>query len=42
VDLLVADPGKAQRELEWKAETRFPALVQMMVEADLARHTPRR
>jgi len=42
VDLLVANPGKAHRELGWKATTKFPALVQMMVEADLARHAAHR
>jgi GDPmannose 4,6-dehydratase len=42
VDLLVADATKAKKELGWTAATRFPALVQMMVEADLARHTARR
>jgi GDPmannose 4,6-dehydratase len=38
VDLLVADPGKAKRHLGWAPQVAFPALVQMMVEADLARH----
>jgi len=38
VDLLVADPGKAKRQLGWAPQVAFPALVQMMVEADLARH----
>jgi GDPmannose 4,6-dehydratase len=35
VDLLVGDASLAQRELGWRRETDFPALVQMMVAADL-------
>ncbi len=42
VDLLVADPTKARTRLGWAPQVAFPALVQMMVDADLARHTPRR
>jgi len=38
VDLLVADPAKAKRELGWEPTVRFDALVRMMVDADLARH----
>ncbi|MBX3173069.1 MAG: GDP-mannose 4,6-dehydratase [Gemmatimonadaceae bacterium] len=38
VDLLVADPGKAKRELQWEPRVRFRDLVRMMVDADLARH----
>ncbi len=38
VDLLVADPSKARRELGWAPSVRFPELVRMMVEADLDRH----
>jgi len=38
VDLLVADPSKAQRELGWSPTVRFRSLVQMMVDADLVRH----
>ncbi len=38
VDLLVADPSRAQRELGWEPQVRFKALVEMMVDADLARH----
>lgn len=38
VDLLVADASKARRELGWEPTVRFPALVRMMVDADLARH----
>ena len=42
VDLLVADPGKAKRQLGWAPQVAFPALVQMMVDADLARHRVKR
>jgi GDPmannose 4,6-dehydratase len=34
VDTLLGDASKAQRELGWRAETGFEALVQEMVEAD--------
>jgi len=37
VDLLVADPSKAERELGWKPTVTFQRLVEMMVEADLDR-----
>jgi GDPmannose 4,6-dehydratase len=37
VDILIGDPGKAHRQLGWKPEVRFDALVQMMAEADLRR-----
>jgi GDPmannose 4,6-dehydratase len=36
VDTLLADPGKAKRELGWEAQTRFAELVRIMVDADLA------
>jgi len=36
VDNLCANYGKAQRVLGWEPKTRFPDLVRMMVEADLA------
>jgi GDPmannose 4,6-dehydratase len=36
VDLLVGDPGKAEKVLGWRREVDFPGLVAMMVEADLA------
>jgi GDPmannose 4,6-dehydratase len=36
VDLLVGDPSKAESTLGWHRDIDFPALVQMMVEADLA------
>jgi GDPmannose 4,6-dehydratase len=42
VDLLVADPGKAKRQLGWEPKVSFEQLVQMMVDADLARHSARR
>lgn len=35
VDLLVGDASKAERVLGWRRETDFPALVEMMVTADL-------
>ncbi len=38
VDLLVADPGKAKARLDWTPTVPFPQLVQLMVEADLARY----
>ncbi len=37
VDILVGDPGKANRKLGWKREVSFDALVQRMAEADLRR-----
>jgi GDPmannose 4,6-dehydratase len=38
VDLLVADPSKARERLGWKPTVTFQGLVEMMVDADLARH----
>ncbi|MGQ0713309.1 MAG: GDP-mannose 4,6-dehydratase [Gemmatimonadaceae bacterium] len=38
VDLLVADPSKAGAQLGWKPTVTFQGLVEMMVDADLARH----
>jgi GDPmannose 4,6-dehydratase len=38
VDLLVADSSKARRELGWEPKVGFEQLVQLMVDADLARH----
>src|SRR5271169_6077341 len=35
VDLLVGDPAKAHKVLGWQPEVDFPALVTMMVEADM-------
>jgi GDPmannose 4,6-dehydratase len=39
VDLLVADPTKAQKALSWEPRVQFEELVRMMVDADIARHT---
>ena len=38
VDLLVADSGKARQRLGWTPTIGFRQLVEMMVDADLARH----
>jgi GDPmannose 4,6-dehydratase len=38
VDLLVADPAKAQQRLGWTPKVPFAELVSMMVAADLARY----
>jgi GDPmannose 4,6-dehydratase len=38
VDLLVADPSRAAKELDWRPRVDFTGLVQMMVEAVLDRH----
>jgi GDPmannose 4,6-dehydratase len=35
VDLLLADPRKAQRGLGWRAQTAFADLVRTMVDADM-------
>lgn len=40
VDLLIGDPAKAKRVLDWAPEVSFEALVEGMVAADLARLTP--
>jgi len=37
VDRLLGDATKARQKLGWSAKVRFPELVQMMVDADLAR-----
>lgn len=37
VDLLLADPTKANEELGWRPEVSFEGLVNMMVDADLVR-----
>ena len=37
VDLLLADPSKARRELGWTPTVGFTELVAMMVDADLER-----
>lgn len=36
VDLLVGDPGKAKRQLDWEPRVSFRELVEMMVDADIA------
>jgi GDPmannose 4,6-dehydratase len=36
VELLIGNPAKAQKVLEWEPKTPFPELVRMMVDADLA------
>jgi GDPmannose 4,6-dehydratase len=36
VDLLIGDPTKAKRFLEWEAKTRFRDLIRLMVDADIA------
>jgi GDPmannose 4,6-dehydratase len=41
VDLLVADPSKAKERLGWEPTVSFRQLVELMVEADLARHRAR-
>ena len=41
VDLLVADPTDARRRLAWEPRVSFDELIQMMVDADLARHRVR-
>jgi GDPmannose 4,6-dehydratase len=38
VDVLIADTRKAEQKLNWKAKTRMPDLVKIMVDADLAIH----
>jgi GDPmannose 4,6-dehydratase len=38
---LVGDPGKAERELGWRAQTTLPQLAELMVRADLAADSPR-
>jgi GDPmannose 4,6-dehydratase len=38
VDLLVADPSKAAKELGWEPKVSFKELVRMMVDADLERY----
>ncbi|MDP2471553.1 MAG: GDP-mannose 4,6-dehydratase [Candidatus Palauibacterales bacterium] len=35
VDLLIGDPAKAKRELDWEPRVKFAELVRIMVEADL-------
>jgi len=37
VDVLLADPTKANQKLKWEREVKFADLVTMMVDAALAR-----
>jgi GDPmannose 4,6-dehydratase len=37
VDMLVADPSKARKEMNWAPDVNFEELVQIMVDADLKR-----
>lgn len=37
VDLLIGDPGKAERQLGWRPKTTLDELVNMMLQADLLR-----
>jgi GDPmannose 4,6-dehydratase len=37
VDLLVGDASKAKRRLDWEPKVRFPELVRLMLDADLAK-----
>jgi len=36
VDLLIGDPAKAKKQLNWEPKVRFPELVQIMVDSDMA------
>ena len=36
VDYLLGDPGKAERQLNWKASTYWAELATLMVDADVA------
>jgi GDPmannose 4,6-dehydratase len=42
VDLLVADASAARKRLGWEPKVGFKALIRMMVDADVARHTATR
>jgi GDPmannose 4,6-dehydratase len=35
VDLLIGDPAKAKRQLDWEPKVRFQDIVKIMVDADL-------
>ena len=35
VDLLIGDPSKAKKVLNWKAKTKFEELVELMIKADM-------
>jgi GDPmannose 4,6-dehydratase len=39
VDLLISDPTRAREVLGWEPRVSFEALVKMMVDADLSRHS---
>ena len=41
VDLLLGDASKAHRVLGWRPKVTFPALIEMMVDADLGRYPVR-
>jgi GDPmannose 4,6-dehydratase len=41
VDLLIGDPAKAKKVLGWEPQVSFEQMVHMMVDADIARLTPR-
>ena len=36
VDKLIGDPSKTERVLGWKAQTKWKALAELMVEADVS------
>jgi GDPmannose 4,6-dehydratase len=36
VDLLIGNPAKAKKQLNWEPKVRFPELVKIMVDADMA------
>jgi GDPmannose 4,6-dehydratase len=36
VDLLIGDPAKAKKQLGWEPKVKFPELVKIMVDADMA------
>ena len=38
VDLLIGDPGKAERELGWKPEVQLEELARLMMDADMRRN----
>jgi len=35
VDLLIGDPAKAKKQLDWEPKVKFKELVQIMVDSDL-------
>ncbi|MBI1861379.1 MAG: GDP-mannose 4,6-dehydratase [Deltaproteobacteria bacterium] len=39
VELLLGNPGRAEKELGWKQETSFEKMIELMVQADLKRHS---